>query len=56
MKFTKEQEDILRKAYNRKRFTKKLYSKIMTEDITLLEKRLDKIGYKIYIRPIKGAK
>jgi hypothetical protein len=54
-KFTEEQKEILKKAYNRKRFTKKLYNRVLNEDVTILERKLNKIGYMISIR-LKGDK
>lgn len=50
IKFNKQQQTILKKAFNHKEFTIKLYNMVMDMDIIDLNKKLNKIGYRLNIK------
>ena len=47
--FNLAQQQILLKVFNRKKFTDKLYNKIVTLDINVLNKKLSKCGFRLKI-------
>ena len=48
-KFTKEQQNILKRVYGRKTFTKEFYKRILETNIVILNKKLNTVGYRLKI-------